>query len=193
LPTILLSEDHSRNRWTRNGGNLPSHRSFDGTVLGIVTSNVDDLDARLIAELAETPRAAVLDLARRLGVARGTVQARLDKLVARGVITGFGPDLSARELGYGVLAFTTIEIAQGRLADVVEHLRAIPEVLEAHATTGPGDLHCRLVARSNEHLQDVINRMLEVGGISRTETHVALSAQIPLRLVPLAGEAARHA
>jgi DNA-binding Lrp family transcriptional regulator len=183
--------DHSRKRTPGNSGNLHSKRSIGGTVLGIVTRNVDDLDARLIAELAASPRAAVLDLARRLGVARGTVQARLDKLAARGVITGFGPDLSARELGYGVLAFTTIEIAQGRLADVVEHLRAIPEVLEAHATTGPGDLHCRVVARSNEHLQDVINRVLEVGGISRTETHVALSEQIPLRLVPLAAEAAR--
>jgi DNA-binding Lrp family transcriptional regulator len=190
---ILGSRDHSRKRTSGNGGNLPSQPSIGGTVLSIVTRNVDDLDARLIAELAASPRAAVLDLARRLGVARGTVQARLDKLAARGVITGFGPDLSARELGYGVLAFTTVEIAQGRLADVVEHLRAIPEVLEAHATTGPGDLHCRVVARSNEHLQDVINRVLEVGGISRTETHVALSEQIPLRLVPLAAEAARLA
>jgi DNA-binding Lrp family transcriptional regulator len=154
-------------------------------------TKIDDLDARLIAALAESPRAAVLDLARRLGVARGTVQARLDKLQHRGVITGFGPDLSARALGYGVVAFTTIEIAQGRLAAVVEHLRAIPEMLEAHATTGPGDLHCRLVARSNEHLQDVINRVLDVEGIVRTETHVALSEQIPLRLVPLARRAAR--
>ena len=162
------------------------------TVLCILASEIDDLDARLIAALAAAPRAAVLDLARRLGVARGTVQARLDKLQRRGVITGFGPDLSARALGYGVVAFTTIEIVQGRLADVVAHLRAIPEVLEAHATTGPGDLHCRLAARSNEHLQDVINRVLDVGGIARTETHVALSEQIPLRLVPLAGEAAKQ-
>jgi DNA-binding Lrp family transcriptional regulator len=161
-----------------------------GTVLRTVPSPIDDLDARLIAALAGAPRAAVLDLARRLGVARGTVQARLDKLQQRGVITGFGPDLSPRALGYDVVAFTMIEIAQGRLADVVDHLRAIPEVLEAHGTTGPGDLHCRLVARNNEHLQDVINRVLEVQGIVRTETHVALSEQIALRLVPLAQQAA---
>ncbi len=95
-------------------------------MLRIVTSPIDALDARLIAALAQAPRAPVLDLARRLGVARGTVQARLDKLQQRGVITGFGPDLSPRALGYAVVAFTTIEIAQGRLADVVEHLQAIP-------------------------------------------------------------------
>ena len=135
--------------------------------------------------LDESPRAGVLELARRLEVARGTVQARLDKLRRRGVVSGFGPQLDLRALGYGVLAFTTLEIAQGRLADVVEHLRDIPEVLEAQATTGPGDLHCRLVARTNEHLQQVINRMLEVQGINRTSTVIALSEQIPPRVLPL--------
>jgi DNA-binding Lrp family transcriptional regulator len=93
-------------------------------------------------------------------------------------------------MGYAVLAFTTLEIAQGRIADVVLHLREIPEVLETHATTGPGDLHCRVVARSNDHLQEVINRMLEVQGISRTETVIALSTQISMRVLPLV-EAAR--
>jgi DNA-binding Lrp family transcriptional regulator len=191
LHVIVDHRCHSRKRHRGKRSNLPRLVPFGGTVLNIVPRDVDELDARLIAELADAPRAPVLDLARRLGVARGTVQARLDKLQQRGVITGFGPDLSARALGYGVLAFTTIEITQGRLADVVAHLREIPEVLEAHATTGPGDLHCRLVARSNEHLQDVINRVLEVGGIARTETHVALSEQISLRLVPLASRAAQ--
>ena len=156
------------------------------------SQTVDDLDARLIEALAGQPRAGVLELARQLGVARGTVQARMDKLQRRGVITGFGPQLDPAALGYEVLAFTTLEIAQGRLADVVEHLRDIPEVLEAHATSGPGDLHCRLVARSNAHLQDVINRMLEVHGISRTTTVLALSDQIPYRVLPLVSPRSRR-
>jgi DNA-binding Lrp family transcriptional regulator len=149
------------------------------------SKSLDLLDGRLIRALAEQPRASVVDLARRLGVARGTVQARLDKLVSRRVITGFGPDLDLPSLGYGVLAFTTLEIAQGRLADVVAHLEEIPEVLEAHAITGPGDLHLRVVAQDNEHLQEVINRILEVKGIDRTTTVIALSAQISTRLIPL--------
>ena len=148
-------------------------------------SPLDALDGRLLHALAETPRAGVLELARQLGVARGTVQARLDKLQARGVVTGFGPELDLRAVGYGVLAFTTLEIAQGRLQDVVEHLRDIPEVLEAHATTGPGDLHCRVVARTNNHLQEVINRILEVQGIDRTTTQIALTEQLRHRVLPL--------
>ena len=151
----------------------------------MLTTPLDDLDARLIEQLAATPRAGILEVARRLGVARGTVQARLDKLQARGVITGFGPELDPAAMGYEVEAFTTLEITQGRLGDVVEHLRDIPEVLEAHSTSGPGDVHCRVVARSNNHLQQVINRILEVQGIGRTSTVIALADQIPYRTLPL--------
>jgi DNA-binding Lrp family transcriptional regulator len=157
----------------------------------MLSSPLDDLDGRLIAALAEMPRAGILELARQLGVARGTVQARLDKLMSRGVVTGFGPDLDLRAMGYGVLAFTTIDIAQGRLGDVVDHLREIPEVLEAHATTGQADLHCKVVAQSNDHLQEVINRILEVQGINRTTTVIALTEQIRSRTLPLVEAATR--
>lgn len=150
-----------------------------------VPMSIDGLDAHLIRALAATPRAGIMELARQLGVARGTVQARLDKLQTRGVITGFDPDLDLQALGYEVLAFVTLDIAQGRLDDVSEHLSEIPEVIEAHTMTGPGDLHCRLVARSNQHLQDVINRILEVSGIERTATHIALTEQVPFRVLPL--------
>ena len=146
---------------------------------------VDPLDARLIRAMAETPRAGVMELARQLGVARGTVQARLEKLQRRGIVTGFSPDVDLRAMGYGVLAFVTLEIAQGRLADVVEHLAGIPEVLEVHSTTGPGDLHARVVARTNEHLQQVIAGILDVAGIVRTTTQIALTEQLPYRVLPL--------
>jgi DNA-binding Lrp family transcriptional regulator len=147
--------------------------------------SIDPLDAKLIAALAATPRAGVMELARQLAVARGTVQARLDKLQARGVVTGFDPDLDLPSLGYEVLAFVTLDIAQGRLSDVISHLRDVPEVIEAHTMSGPGDLHCRIVARTNQHLQEVLNLVLEVTGIERTATHIALTEQIPFRVLPL--------
>jgi DNA-binding Lrp family transcriptional regulator len=129
-----------------------------------------------------------MELARQLGVARGTIQARLDKLQKRGIISGFDPDLDLRAMGYEVLAFVTLEITQGRLADVITHLHDIPEVLEAHATTGPGDLHCKIVARTNAHLQDVLGRVLEVGGIARTTTQIALTEQLRHRVLPLVAQ-----
>jgi DNA-binding Lrp family transcriptional regulator len=154
---------------------------------------IDRLDARLLRALAESPRAGVMELARQLEVARGTVQARLEKLQQRGVIRGFAPEVDLRTIGYEVLAFVNLEIAQGRLADVVEHLASIPEVLEVHSTTGLGDLHARVIARNNEHLQVVIGAILAVQGISRTTTQIALTEQLPLRILPIVDEAARAA
>jgi DNA-binding Lrp family transcriptional regulator len=87
-----------------------------------------------------------------------------------------------------VLAFVTLEIAQGRLVDVTSHLSGIAEVLEAHATTGAADLHCRVVARTNEHLQEVINAILEVDGIMRTTTQIALTEQLGHRVLPLVAQ-----
>lgn len=146
---------------------------------------LDDLDRRLLRALAEQPRAGVMELARQLGVARGTVQARLEKLQQRGVVSGFGPDIDLPAIGYDVVAFLTLEIAQGALESVVSHLATIPEVLEVHTTTGPGDLLCRVVAPTNADLQPLIARMLASGGIQRTTTQIALTEQIPYRVLPL--------
>ncbi|MGI8491173.1 MAG: Lrp/AsnC family transcriptional regulator [Acidimicrobiales bacterium] len=147
---------------------------------------LDRIDRALIAALAANPRAGILPLSRQLGVARNTVQARLDRLMSRGVITGFGPDVELRRLGYSVNAFVTLEIAQGRGPDVVEHLRSVDEVIEAHMTTGQGDLLCRVAAIDNDHLGHVINRILEVPGITRTTTVLALATHIPPRVLHLA-------
>ena len=86
---------------------------------------IDGLDARLIDLLTARPRIGVLDASRRLGVARGTVQARLDRLRSRGVITGFGPEVDPAALGYGVTAFVTLEIRQAGGHDPVAERRGV--------------------------------------------------------------------
>lgn len=145
----------------------------------------DELDVRLLRELDAAPRVGVLELSRRLGVARGTVQARLDRLVRRGVIASFAPTLDPEALGYGVTAFATLEIRQGRGVVVLGHLRGIPEVLEVHTITGQGDLLCRVVARSNADLQHVLDRVTQFPEIVRTSTVIALSNPISHRVLPL--------
>ncbi|MFY1618148.1 Lrp/AsnC family transcriptional regulator [Micromonospora sp. WMMD736] len=147
---------------------------------------LDALDVRLVELLAEEPRIGVLECSRRLGVARGTVQARLDKLVERGVIRGFGPEISPGAIGFGVTSFVTLEISQRQGHDpVTDHLAAIPEVLEAHTITGSSDLLCRIVARSNTDLQRVIDQIVSFAGITRASTIIALAEQIPYRTLPL--------
>jgi DNA-binding Lrp family transcriptional regulator len=155
--------------------------------------SIDPLDARLLALLAEEPRIGVLECSRRLGVARGTVQARLDRLTTRGVVRGYGPEIDPTALGYAVTAFVTLEISQRYGHDpVAAHLSEIPEVLEAHTITGSGDLMCRIVARSNADLQRVIDLVVGHEGIVRASTFIALAEQIPYRTLPLVREAARQ-
>jgi DNA-binding Lrp family transcriptional regulator len=156
-----------------------------------LSNDLDTLDGRLIRLLAAEPRIGVLECARRLGVARGTVQARLDRLQARGVITGFGPQIDPAAIGFAVMAFVTLEIRQSRGHDAVaEHLGAIPEVLEVHTITGSGDLLCRIVARHNADLQRVIDEIVGYHAIVRASTIIALAEQIPYRVLPLVDAAA---
>ena len=152
---------------------------------------MDDLDRRLITLFSDDPRVGVLQASRELGVARGTVQARLDKLMTSGVVTGWGPELSPEALGFPVMAFLTLEIRQepaehGGHDAVAKHLATIPEVLEAHTITGAGDLFARVVARSNSDLQRVIDLVLKDPAIVRSTTVIALATQIPYRVLPLA-------
>ena len=152
---------------------------------------IDALDGRLIGLLMAEPRVGVLEASRRLGVARGTVQARLDRLQARGVITGYGPDIDPAAIGFGVTAFITLEIRQAGGHDpVADRLAAIAEVLEAHTITGAGDMLCRVVARSNADLQRVIDSIVGLEGVVRTSTVIVLDSPLPHRVLPLVDAAA---
>lgn len=159
----------------------------------LVKMTIDPLDASLIAALRENPRVGLLEVARQLEVARGTVQARLAKLERSGVITGHGPEVDTAALGYAITAFMFIELAQGRLTEAVEAMEAMPEVLEADAISGPQDVICRVVARDTEHLQELVNELLRTPAIRRCTSYIALSRQVPPRTAPLVNAASRAA
>jgi DNA-binding Lrp family transcriptional regulator len=147
---------------------------------------MDDLDGKLLALFSDEPRIGALEASRRLGIARGTVTARLDRMERAGVVSGWAPSLDPEALGHPVTAFLTLEIRQGAGHDTVaEHLAAIPEVLEAHTITGAGDMWVRVVARSNADLQRVIDTVLQDAHITRSTTVIALATQVPYRVLPL--------
>ncbi|MBD0292758.1 MAG: Lrp/AsnC family transcriptional regulator [Jiangellaceae bacterium] len=151
---------------------------------------VDDLDTRILQLMTDEPKVGVLGASRRLGVARGTVQARLDKLISSGVIRSLAPSVDPTALGYRITAFSTLEIRQGERSAVADHLARIPEVLEVHTITGPGDLLCRIVARDNDDLQRVIDDLVSDADVVRTSTLIALSTVVVPRVLPLVAAAA---
>ncbi len=162
------------------------------TMTTVSPGRVDHLDAALIELLAAEPRVGVLEASKRLRVARGTVQARLERMQERGVITGYGPEVDPAALGYEVTAFITLEIRQAGGHDpVAERLAAIPEVLEVHTITGAGDMLCRVVARTNADLQRVLDAIVSAEGVVRSATLISLATQVPHRVLPLVRAAAR--
>jgi DNA-binding Lrp family transcriptional regulator len=104
----------------------------------------------------------------------------------RGVIIGYGPDIDPAAIGYAVTAFVTLELAQaGGRSQVAQQLSLISEILEAHTITGSGDVLCRVVARTNDDLQRVIDSIVEVPGVIRTSTVIALATPVAYRTTPL--------
>lgn len=142
---------------------------------------IDELDASLLSELQKDSRTGVLELSRRLGVARGTVQARLDRMVSAGVIRSFSADLNLEAIGFHVKAYVTVEAKEGQIDSVVKPLAQIDEILEVHSVAAQGDLLCLVAARSNEHLMDVLEKILTVPDIARTSTAIVLKTQIENR------------
>lgn len=146
---------------------------------------LDGLDLRLLELLQQHPRIGVLELSRMASVARATVTARIGRMERSGVITGHGPQVDVAAAGYPVQALATLEIAQGRLEDVAGFLTGLPGVLEAYATTGTGDVICRLAAESNEDLQEVLLELNRSDAIRRSTSVVILSVLVAPRTLPL--------
>lgn len=157
-----------------------------------MTYRPDSTDVLLISRMRANPRATITTLSRLTGLARATVQARLRRLEAERVITGYGPDLDPAASGYGVVAFTTLSIVQGHHDDVVERLAQIPEVLEVHVVTGSGDLLCRVGAQGNDHLHELLQVIVAMPEVGRAETQLALSTPVSRSIADLvaAGAAA---
>src|ERR1700744_14509 len=147
--------------------------------------HLDQLDLELLNLLLEEPQAGMREYARVLGVARGTVQARLRRPERGGVITRRAPAISPAGLGFSVLAFVHLYLAQGQLDNVVSRLNGLPEVLEAHTTTGEGDLLCRVAARSNLHLEEIVQTLLALPGVTRTRTEISLNQRVGYRVLSL--------
>lgn len=146
---------------------------------------MDQLDVALVEAMRAHPRVGDLELSRITKVARATVQSRLAKLEQAGVITGYGPDIDLVAAGHPVLAFVTLEIAQGRLDAVVDELDSLPNVLEAHVTSGAADVVCKIAATSHEDLQATLLHLSQSGSVVRSTSVIVLSELIPPRVLPM--------
>jgi DNA-binding Lrp family transcriptional regulator len=138
---------------------------------------MDDLDRQLIAELRANARASVTALAKKLRVARGTIQNRINKLEKDGTIVGYTVRLRPQVEEHHITALMTIAVEGNRTDEVIRALRGDPAVTELHSTNGRWDLVAELRASSLEAFDQVLGRIRLVQGVAGTETSLLLSTQ----------------
>ena len=136
---------------------------------------MDDTDTQLIALLRADARRSVASLAKALRVARGTVQNRISKLEAQGVIVGYTVRLKPEAEGHRIRALMTIAVEGNRADAVLRALRGDPAVETVHSTNGRWDIIAELRAESLEAFDQVLSRIRLIEGIANTETSLLLS------------------
>ncbi|WP_232535279.1 Lrp/AsnC family transcriptional regulator [Nocardia terpenica] len=150
-----------------------------------VGAAVDATDARLLLELVANPRATGVELATRLGLSRNTVQARLARWEAGGVLGSFERRVDPRALGYPLAAFVAVVVDQHKLDSVVDELAEVPEVTEVCGMTGSTDLTVRVVARDADDLYRIAGRILKIPGVERTNMALVMRQLVGPRTAPL--------
>ncbi len=167
--------------WARVGGViLPDMSSREPA-----TGTIDATDARLLLELVANPRATGVELAARLGLSRNTVQARLARWEANGVLASFERRVEPRALGYPLSAFVAVVVDQHQLDAVVAELAEIPEVTEVCGMTGPTDLTVRVVAQDADDLYRITGHILKIPGVERTNMALVMRSLVGPRATPL--------
>ena len=145
---------------------------------------MDGLDVEILRRLSQDARKSYLETARELKVANATVHERISKLREKGILKGFYTQMSAEKLGLPIIAFVGLITSQNKqLHKLLERLKQIQEIEEAHTVTGQYDFLIKLRARSNEELQELLNTIGSIPGVSRHETMIALTTILE-RVVP---------
>ena len=142
---------------------------------------MDKTDHDLLALLQENARLPVALLARRLGLARSTVQARLDRLETRGIIAGYALRLGAAAGRDLIRATVLIAIEPRATPAVLSRLKNLPQVRAAHTASGRFDMVLEVAADSTKQLDETLDSIGEIDGVRSSESLIHLSTRIDRR------------
>jgi len=137
---------------------------------------MDDLDRQLIALMRDDARSTVASLAKKLRVARGTVQNRLAKLERDGTIVGYTVRLKPESEALRIRAVMTIAVEGNRTQAVLRSLRGEPGIVALHSTNGRWDFVAELSVDSLQEFDRLIARISLYEGVSKSETNLLLTS-----------------
>jgi DNA-binding Lrp family transcriptional regulator len=139
------------------------------------TPTLDDTDRELIGLLRDNARMSVVALAKKLRVARATVQNRLARLEAEGTVVGYTVRLRPEAQAHRIRAMMSIAVEGNRATEVRRELTGHPNVVGLHSTNGRWDLVAELQTDTLEAFDRVLNTIRNISGIATTETSIFLS------------------
>lgn len=141
---------------------------------------IDNVDKKIISLLMKDAMMPYTEIGHRVLMSSGTVHVRMTNLKKRGIVQGTSLLLDNTKLGYDLTAFVGVYLQKGSIYDkVIKRLEKIPEIVEAHYTTGVYSIFMKLVCKNTEHLREVLNvKVQSVEGIDRTETIISLEESI---------------
>ena len=138
---------------------------------------MDDLDRGILAQLAQDARMSVAVLARRLKLARSTVQARLERLESSGAIAGYTLRLGEAARQNRIRATCLLTIEPRAQAAILGRLKATPAVERVHSTSGRVDLLLQLACASTVELDEVLDQIGNLTGVRSSESLIHLSTK----------------
>lgn len=141
---------------------------------------LDSTDVKILNELLINSRRSVTDISKIIGISNVAVQQRISKLEDKGIIKSYSTYLDYKALGFSTVAFIGIFLEKAKYyKQVLAKLKEIPQMTEAHFTTGNYSIFAKISAKNNDHLMEILNSKVQcIEGIARTETFISLEEGI---------------
>ncbi|MDN6281228.1 MAG: AsnC family transcriptional regulator [Psychroflexus sp.] len=140
---------------------------------------LDEIDHQILNMLIENTRIPFTDIAKKLNISAGTVHVRVRKMEEAKIIHGSSLTLNYRSLGYNFIAYVGIFLEKtSQTQFVLNRLEDIPNITVAHVTTGKFNLFVKIRAKNTEHAKNVIFKIDDIEGVSRTETMISLEESL---------------
>tara|TARA_B100000674_G_C37828148_1_gene909175 strand:+ start:562 stop:1017 length:456 start_codon:yes stop_codon:yes gene_type:complete len=137
--------------------------------------NLDATDRSILAALLEDARISQRGLAKRVGVAQGTITNRLRRLEEMGVIKGYTVLLDAESIGWTMTVITGLRIQKGTMIDVQQQIAADPRVFAVYDVTGDYDSMVLARVQGRKDLDDLTKTVFTMEGVQRSITQVVLN------------------
>lgn len=136
----------------------------------------DEIDVKILNALLKNSRESTTAISKNLQISNVATQQRITKLQEQGIIEKFTAKLNYSKLNYRTISYLGIFLEKAKdYKRVIADLSKVPEVAEAHFTTGNYSIFAKIYARDNQHLMEILNtRIQEIKGITRTETFISL-------------------